>query len=161
MTTAEITTETTYRYFAHVNRMMLCQHDERYVEMDEDERTGYSYQEDWFDIEDEAIAFVKREMADYIADELGGKGYKVVRTRSGLDTINYVTGQVERYLVDEDGEILDYGDDPSTEHHYEGHCESSLPDEVRDKAMKVQVGYNAYLDYEADGYDSLADELAE
>ena len=156
------TDENTYRYFAYVSRMALVEYDERYIERNEDENTGRYYSEDWFETEEDAIAFVKAEMADYVDRELGGKGYKVIRTRRGLDTIEYCDGTVERHYVDADGEVIDYGDDPSTEHYYrDGFYESSLPDGVRNKAERIMRGYHDYLDYEADHYDSLADELAE
>jgi len=151
-----------YRYFAYVARMALVEYDERYVEHNEDENTGSYYMEDWFDTEDEAVTFVKAEMADYIDHELDGKGYKVIRTRHGLDTIEYCDGTVERHYVDEDGEVIDYGDDPSTEHYYkDGFYECSLPDEVCSKADRIMRGYHDFLDYQSDCYGSLADELDE
>ena len=150
-----------YEFFAHIDRMLLCRQGERYVELSEDEDTGSSYIEGWFKTEDEAIAFVKDETTDYIDRELGGRGFKVNRTRRGLDSVSYVTGQVERYLIvgEDNKEILDYGNDPKTSHFYEGYFESSLPEDVRSKAMAVQASYHRFLDYESESYGSLADEL--
>ena len=151
---------TDYRYFAYVARMTLVERDERYVELNDDERTGSYYMEDYFDTEDEAIAFVKREIAYYNANEFDGKGYKVARVGSGLDPIEYCEGAVERHCFDGD-DIIDYGDNPDSEHYYDGYYECSLPDDVRKKADKVEHEYHRYLDFEASHYGSLADMLAE
>lgn len=150
-----------YEYFAYVRRMSLVEEDEHYVEEDEDIYRGEHYRNEYFDTEEEAIAFVKREMTDYVADELDGKGYKVIRAKYGLDPIDYIDGTVERhYISGISGEAIDFGDDPKTEHYYEnGYYASSLPDEVREKAMRIQRGYHHYLDYENDWYGSLADTL--
>lgn len=148
-----------YEYYASIRRMVLREEDERYVELNLDASTGDDYICEWFDTEREAVDFVRREVADHVAGSLDGRGYKVHRTRSGLDTIEYCEGGVDRYLMD-DGEIIDYGDDPDTEHYYEdGYYESSLPEEVRRKAMDVQAGYHGFLDYESEYYGSLADEI--
>ena len=149
-----------YRYFAYVARMTIAERDERYVEMDDDERTGSYYMEDYFDTEEEAIAFVKREMADYNNSTFDGKGYRVSRVGCGLDPIEYCKGAVERHVIDGD-DIIDYGDNPDSEYYYNGYYECSLPDNVRQKADKVEHEYHRYLDFEAGCYGSLADMLAE
>ena len=152
-----------YIYVGHVDRMLLHEEGQRYVELNLDAQTGESYQEDWFDTEAEAIAYVKDEIATYDDYALDGKGYVVNRTKSGLDSIDYIDGSVDRYYVidaaGEGFEVLDYGNDPKTSHFYEGYFESSLPEDVRSKAMAVQVGYHRFLDYESEGYSSLAGEL--
>lgn len=152
-----------YEYFAYVRRMSLIEEDEHYVEEDEDIYRGEHYRNEYFDTEEAAIAYVKREMADYVSRKLDGKGYKVIRAKRGLDPIDYIDGTVERhYISGISGEAIDFGDDPKTEHYYEnGYYACSLPDEVREKAMRIQRGYHRFLDYQGDWYGSLADALAD
>jgi hypothetical protein len=141
--------------------MCLVEENERYVELDEDAHTGDCYASDLFATEGEAIAFVKAEMDALVSGDLDGKGYKVIRTRNGLDSIEYCDGRVTRLLVAFDGDVLDHGDDPSTKHYYQGgYHKCSLPDDVREKAMEIQSEYHRWLDYECDSYDSTSHVLS-
>ena len=150
-----------YEYLACVRRMCLVEEDERYVELDEDAHTGDCYASDLFATEAGAIAFVKAEMNALVSGDLDGKGYKVIRTRNGLDSIEYCDGSVTRLLVSPDGDVLDHGDNPSTKHYYQGgYHESSLPDNVREKAMGIQSEYHSWLDYECDSYASASHVLS-
>ena len=136
------------KYYAYVDGTYLAQFGERYEERNEGDGSGESYASDYFDTLEEAIEFAEKEMANCLGwyDIPTDKGYKVTRTKRGLDTIEYVTAYVERCVVEElAGDILDSGDGPVW-------GDSTLPDKVRDAAMKAEHSYWKYLDYEDDGY---------
>lgn len=127
------------KYVVYEDKMMLAQRDERYVEMRENKSAELFGEV--FDTLDEAKEFVKGIVESW------DKPYEVVRTKRGLDTVLYKSAWVDLEEYDEDGFVVD---DPITVESYD-----SLPDEVRDAAMKHQEGYWKFLDYEADSYAPL------
>ena len=76
------------------------------------------------------------------AETLRGSGYRITRTRHGLDTVIYEVCEV---YDDEAEEVVD--------------VVSSLPDEVRAAMERHQRDYWSFLDYEAESYGCLVDYL--
>lgn len=125
------------KYFVYEDKMMLAEYNERYVEMRENESAEIVPEE--FDTLEEAHAFLN-ELAS------AWDKYEIVRTKHGLDTIVYNVAWIEEEGY-EDGEYI--GDAVEVDRI------ESLPDNVREAAMKHQKDYWKFLDYEEDSYAPL------
>ena len=125
------------KYFVYEDKMMLAEYNERYVEMRENESAEIVPEE--FDTLEEAQAFLN-ELAS------AWDKYEIVRTKYGLDTIVYNVAWIEKESY-EDGKYI--GD------AVEVNRVESLPDNVREAAMKHQREYWKFLDYEEDSYAPL------
>ena len=124
------------KYFVYEDKMMLAEYNERYVEMRENESAEIVPEE--FDTLEEAQAFLNELASTW-------DKYEIVRTKHGLDTIVYNVAWIEEGY--EDGEYIDDA--------VEVDRIESLPDNIREAAMKHQKDYWKFLDYEEDSYTPL------
>lgn len=127
------------KYVVYEDKMMLAQQGERYVEMRENESAELCGEV--FDTLDEAQEFLESTVNSW------DKPYEITRTKRGLDTVSYNCAWIQVEEYDDDGMLED---DPIVLESYD-----SLPDEVRDAAMKHQREYWKFLDYEKDSYKPL------
>lgn len=134
-----MTTKTQFALYVH--EMLLHQVGERYQE----DAIGYESQEiGFYETEAEALSA--------LADLKPSLGCKVIKTVSGLDSVQFDEAVVmrETVTVDEDGyeDLLD-SETVATE--------SGITDEVKRAADESMRSYWAYLDYEEDGFVGIND----
>lgn len=127
------------KYTAYDQKVFLAQYGEKYGKRQDGEP---DWQED-FDTLEEARAWADETAAKILRD---GNGYNVIKTKRGLDTIEYHEVCVDAVEFDEDGDAI------GTECVYTA---STLPGEVEEAARESERSYWRYLDYEADEYHGM------
>jgi len=127
------------KYVVYETEMMLVQQDERYVT----KRDGsVELLGEVFDTMEDALGRLNEVVGSWV------KPYEVIRTKRGLDTIVYNSAWIEVEEYDEHDEFPI--DDPVTIAGFD-----SLPDSVREAAMRHEREYWEFLDYERDSYAGL------
>ena len=127
------------KYTAYDQRVALVEYGERYEKRQDNEP---DWQEDFGTLE-EARAWADETAAKILRD---GNGYNVIKTKRGLDTIEYHEVMVERVELDEDGDAVE------TECVY---AVETLPPDVERAARESERSYWRFLDYEADEYHGM------
>lgn len=101
--------------------------------------------------EEEAVAEAKSRLAE--------AGVEVTETRGGIGSITYLVASVVRYQVDDGGQVVDEDEDGDPIEDVEVFYETSMTDEADAAWEKAKKSYWKFLDYDAEGYTTVADSL--
>ncbi len=131
-----------YAYAAYCRTMIMHEFDECYT-VDEKESESEYIPCDTIEQARAELARMRSEIDD---------PYTIEHTKRGLDTIEFYDLGIERLYWDENIEDWDYDD------AYEDmDAVSTLPEEVKKRALESQRSYRAFLDWESDDYHGIED----